>query len=145
MVKKTCEICSKVFERRESYFNHRPARFCSATCRNSYFSSMKSVSKCKNCSVKVYGRKGYKRRYCGQKCYWQHLKSSYQERSTGKYKTIIVNGKRIREHRHIASIILGRKLKEGEIVHHKNHDRSDNRPQNLEVIMQSDHIKRHLH
>lgn len=38
---------------------------------------------------------------------------------------------------------LGRSLGPGEIVHHLNEVKSDNRPDNLEVMLRSDHIKHH--
>ena len=37
------------------------------------------------------------------------------------------------EHRVVAEQVIGRRLRKGELVHHKNGDKQDNRPENLEV------------
>lgn len=48
------------------------------------------------------------------------------------------------EHRWVMEQILGRPLASREVVHHRNGDLADNRPENLEVISsQADHIKMH--
>ena len=38
------------------------------------------------------------------------------------------------EHRVVAERMLGRKLNKGERPHHKNEDKTDNRPENLEIV-----------
>lgn len=40
----------------------------------------------------------------------------------------------VREHRIVMERILGRPMSRGEVVHHKNDDRSDNRPENLQLF-----------
>ncbi len=48
------------------------------------------------------------------------------------YKKFADSGKSV--HRHVAERKIGRKLRKGEVVHHKNRDKSDNRRSNLEVF-----------
>lgn len=54
-------------------------------------------------------------------------------RSDNGYKTVSVDGKSVQEHRHVMSLALGRELRPGENVHHKNGVRHDNHPENLEL------------
>jgi HNH endonuclease len=49
------------------------------------------------------------------------------------------------EHRIVAERKLGRRLKEGEVVHHIDGDRLNNDPDNLEILSsQSEHMKLHM-
>ena len=50
------------------------------------------------------------------------------------YEEVQINNKHYYVHRKVASEILGRELKETEVVHHIDHNRSNNNPNNLMVF-----------
>ena len=47
------------------------------------------------------------------------------------------------EHRLVAENMIGRKLESGEVVHHINGNKLDNRPENLCVLSRADHMNIH--
>lgn len=49
------------------------------------------------------------------------------------YRMVSRNGRQIPEHRAVMERVLGRSLSHDESVHHRNGDRLDNRPENLEL------------
>jgi hypothetical protein len=55
------------------------------------------------------------------------------------------DGKRrdVKRHRHVMEQHMGRLLEAHEDVHHKNEDKRDNRPENLEVMSHGAHSKLH--
>jgi len=49
------------------------------------------------------------------------------------------------EHRRVMEEKLGRKLLSSEIVHHKDENKRNNHPDNLELMTRAEHIRHHLH
>lgn len=146
MIKRTCEICRRIFHVHARYIKARPARFCSSYCRNTFFARIPIWTKCLSCKKPVKGQKSCSKKYCSLQCYWNRLRSLYaSKKERGRYiYTKTDDGRRIYVHRFLMEKKLGRKLSSKEIVHHKNGNRSDNRIANLGVISQNEHIREHF-
>jgi hypothetical protein len=97
---------------------------------------------CKNCGSGGLIKKGY----C-DKCYRRmlhhgHLEETRRPRGAGHisskgYKVHTKFGERVYEHHLIA------RPKAGEVVHHKDGNRLNNHPDNLQVMTRSEHMKEH--
>lgn len=54
-----------------------------------------------------------------------------------------IGGRTVQVHRMVMEGMLGRPLQRDEIVHHRNGDRHDNRPENLELMTARQHSAHH--
>ena len=97
-----------------------------------------------------------KARFCSKSCIWKATKGAEYnaviaresaskrgdiQRGRGD-KTYVKQGGR-HQHRIVAETILGRPLANKEIVHHKDGNKKNNDPNNLEIITQGEHMRRH--
>lgn len=71
----------------------------------------------------------------------KRLKQDSELRS--RYRAIKINGKSIDEHRYIMETVIGRPLHINEIVHHKDGNKLNNDPDNLEILDRADHARLH--
>ena len=125
----TCETCGKKFERllAGGVYEHI---FCSRECARPYLShKFSEYDKANNPVSMTPDRK-------------QKLRISHLGKGAGKTYTKTFGR---HTHRIVAEQMLGRPLKPGEVVHHINEDKRDNRPENLMVFAnQRLHAKWHV-
>lgn len=66
-------------------------------------------------------------------------------KTIGGYLALYVPGRRyVAVHRLVMEQVLGRRLRSDEVVHHISGDKTDNRPENLMVVTQSEHTQMHV-
>lgn len=115
-----CVICNKEFKVKLSKYIKHNGKYihCSMKCAQ--------VTRIKKVSGNLHPR-------------WKEVKSK-----PGGYVSYKKDGHTRYIHRDIMEEFLGRKLLRTEIVHHKNHDRKDNRIENLELMTNSEHVRMHF-
>jgi len=103
---------------------------------------------CERCGAKYQGFAS-SQRYCSRACHYATATGT--ERRSGTryirkdgYVAVKVGVRAYRlEHQLVAESMLGRPLVSGEHVHHRNGDKQDNRPENLQVVTNAEHQRMH--
>lgn len=135
MVQVQCEACGKIFYRNPSQI--RSHIFCSRACSREYRSKrMQEYNRTENPMNKSSGWSPGRREAVRER----------EQRNKGPCKVDTYPKDHGRhEHRVVAEKMLGRPLKPGEVVHHKDGDKHNNAPENLMIFKsQKEHVKYHI-
>src|ERR1700683_869915 len=150
---KSCAKCGTVFSVTPC---HMTRKFCSYTCSKLFHvgynhAGWKGIKYCLTCKEPMLQADRGRKKYCSYKCSLLDRSAKRAGKPIGSKHLVrggyvyikAEQGVWIEEHRVVATKMLGRKLKSGELVHHRNGDKTDNRPVNLMVTTQKQHQTLH--
>lgn len=141
---RVCEHCGKTFNTRKDL----KVKFC---CRRCYWDSMVKtrITTCPICGNDFDNKRGHK--YCSETCQHIAMRGEGHPLWNGGvthdngYVKVWTKEKVMKEHRLVMEKHLGRKLRSDEIIHHKDHNRSNNDISNLEIMTRSEHSRLHAY
>jgi hypothetical protein len=123
-VMQRCEWCGQEKYFQKNQMAHGEGRYCSRRCK---YAAMQG----KAFRQPLRPRRSFGEKRVNQEGYVQ-VKISRDGHEIWEY-----------EHRLVAAQILGRSLARGDVVHHINHDRADNGPENLRIFTRGEHQRHH--
>lgn len=151
--RKYCSVQCSATARSRTAADHRERRDC-ATCGNPFIVPTKrkaqlycsraciphgelvgrTETKCAGCGNPFIHRASEERKYCSRACTQRDATTSATGHvNKGGYRMIRVGGESVPEHRHVMEQLLGHPLPPNSTVHHKDLNKLNNAPENLEL------------
>lgn len=133
-IKIKCKACGKIKLYIDNKAN-RKRKFCNHICFASGMRGVKGVYT----YVQIKRKNGVKKK----RVLKTETPFGFREKKQSGYTQIWTGEKWEQEHRVTMEQMLARKLRKGELVHHRNGKRDDNRPLNLQLLVSQTHSSGH--
>lgn len=142
---KICRTCGKSFH--PHLGRSQTSHWCSRAC---YYAGRRVYLRCAQCGVEFYHLIAKPRQFCSRACWRGDRSKGYRSKLFKGDRHVTARGyvyvyapdhpsvqgkpyKRVAEHRLVMEKLLDRLLEPWESVHHKDNDRKNNAPENLEM------------
>lgn len=139
--RRPCETCGTPFIPRPRQLRMGGGRFCSRGCNTvskAALNTNEAKSRAKAVQAEMHARGDMNMAKGERNANWK----GGVNKSNG-YILIKINDKYVPEHRLIMERHLGRSLDSDEVVHHINHEKTDNRIENLQAMSRAEHMEEH--
>ncbi|HYE58551.1 MAG TPA: HNH endonuclease signature motif containing protein [Rhodothermales bacterium] len=133
-----CTACGVPVRVEPGDMRRSKTHYCSSRCQGRV-STTRVVRTCDFCGAKYSAQGSHARRgvarFCSRPCHDNARRIANNRR----YRSVVIDGRKVLEHRWVMEQVLGRPLRDDEVVDHINRCRRDNRPSNLRVLSREEH------
>lgn len=143
----TCDYCGKTFERKGRHVHEH--NYCSDECRRAANRPERAyhldISEERREAIRERNRNFEWTEESRERARRAQLTNGEERgHSADAYAKMKVEGKTVQVHRVVAEQILGRPLRDDEVVHHIDHNKRNNSPENLRIMSAEEHGRLHF-